>query len=258
MHCSTGSTFDTVSDSSNQEYEKHSLHFRPCTHSVQTVRRGSACLISGRTKQNKLKRELKHTKVVAAATFEVEYHSQTEVTTACLSFSFCCRLNVSGAPSRAIMPEADSVGQQVTAIAAPATQHQSTPLIKGWVAWMLFGLGWISLFLFGMSLIPFGATARMVLVFFAVPFLACWWAAAILGTGDNLSSGQKHAWRANLIMALVGSSIAALYAAGYLYYHSPAFSSVLIAAAIYAALHFYSQSLAPATAAAAPSDAGEQ
>lgn len=100
MHCSTGSTFDTVSDSSNQEYEKHSLHFRPCTHLVQTVGRGSACLISGRTKQNKLKRELKHTKVVAAATFEVEYHSQTEVTTACWSFSFCCRVSVSGAPQQ--------------------------------------------------------------------------------------------------------------------------------------------------------------
>lgn len=161
------------------------------------------------------------------------------------------------------MADASTAGQQGGALVVEGVQQQGKPVINSWVAWFLFGLGWISIFFLGMSLIPFGLTAKKVLAGVAVPFLLCWWAGAILGAGSNLTGSRKHAWRSNLIMALTGTGLAGLYLAVYLYYHSPAVSTVVTAVAIYAALHYYSKAQtlgapAAAGAGAAPGEGASQ
>ena len=139
------------------------------------------------------------------------------------------------------MAGVDALGQQGGSLVHGA-QQGGKPAINSWVSWFLFGLGWISQLLLGLSWIPFGPTAQKVLVFFAIPFLLCWWAAAVLGSGDVLNASQRHASRSNVIMALIGSGLAAVRILVFMYNHIPSLSSLVTVAAIFAAVHFYSKS----------------
>jgi len=117
-------------------------------------------------------------------------------------------------------------GRTVQEAGQPVTHEQQSVAaggLKTWHLWMLFGLGWPSVLLFFLSLIPtFSAKTQGLLLTFGWLFCACWWISAASGLlSEKQTSKQALAFKANLIMAGIGSAVGGVLTASYAYYNWP-------------------------------------
>ena len=95
--------------------------------------------------------------------------------------------------------------------------------LKTWHMWMLFGLGWPSVLLFFLSTIPsFGPKVEGYLITFGWLFCSSWWISTVSGLlTDNMGKKQQVAFKANAIMAGIGSVIGGVFLVSYAYYNWP-------------------------------------
>lgn len=121
--------------------------------------------------------------------------------------------------------------------------------------WMLFGLGWPSVLLFFLSTIPsFGPKVQGFLITFGWLFCCCWWVSTAAGLlTDNMGKKQAVAFKANAIMAGIGSVIGGVFLVSYAVENWPVLYIAGFIAAVAAV--FYVWSLDDASSSKAAADA---
>jgi len=140
-------------------------------------------------------------------------------------------------------------GQREGATQDPLTNEPGAPQLKAWHLWTLFGVGWPSIvFFFLSSLKAFPPRVKGVLLLLGWLFCGAWWLSTV--AGDHQSSKQALAFKANLIMACIGSTIGCIFLTVYAYYNWP----MLYVAALALAVMFFVRSLDEDDGPAAPQE----
>lgn len=124
-----------------------------------------------------------------------------------------------------------------------AVPSAGVPQLKAWHLWTLFGVGWPSIVLFFLSsLKAFPPRVQGVLLLLGWLFCGFWWLSTVAGVlSDHQSNKQTQAFKANLVMACIGSTIGCIFLTVYAYYNWPMLYVAALAVAF--AVMFFVRSL---------------